>query len=261
MKKFLVFLYAIVLIFGIVEIARADLIFSEDFEDASGFTIGGGSAYGYWGVAPLSGMAGMPSNFIQGGGQSGNIFYGSFIKDFNNLNLLSTMTIILPDLTGYTNLQLTVALAASYGNWEYTHRDSIYIKGNTELIDSFLPAGYSGPLRSSVYSIDLNTTFQDFQYAIDNTLTSLTFEAGSTDYPEVIGIDSVRITGDPLPLPDVSGCIQLEGAPLIGVEVRLEQRDEDTQTTTTDSEGCYYFETINKEKDFTVNTEGEILTD
>ena len=53
-------------------------------------------------------------------------------------------------------------------------------------------------LRSQVHSIDLHPQFQDFDYTIDSSLNSLTFAFASTDYPEMIGIDSVTITGDPI---------------------------------------------------------------
>jgi len=177
-----------------------ELIFFEDFEDSSGFTIGGGTATGYWGIAPLSGTASIPSYFVQGGGQSGNIFYGSFGKDFSNLDASPTMTINLPDLTNHTNLKLTVALAAPYDPsgtivWEISHRDKLEINSDSGTIDLFRPISNFSPLRSQAYLTDLGFTFQDYEYSIDSSLHSLTFIFASTDYPETIGIDYVRITG------------------------------------------------------------------
>jgi hypothetical protein len=128
------------------------------------------------------------------------------------------MTISLPDLTWYTDLQLTVALAATEGNrWENTHRDSLIISGNTGVIDSFMPYGYSSPLQSQVYSTDLLWTFQDYQYPLDSSLTSLTFEFASTAYVEVVGIDSVKITGTYVPVPSafILGSIGLGFANLL----------------------------------------------
>jgi len=126
-----------VLVCFAINSARADLVLFEGFEDSSGFTIGGGGA-AYWGVAPLSGTPSIPSYFVQGGSQSGNIFYGSFAKEYQD-SPPATMTISLPDLTWYTDLLLTVALAAPDGTqWESTHRDSLIISGTTGLIDSFL---------------------------------------------------------------------------------------------------------------------------
>jgi hypothetical protein len=104
------------------------------------------------------------------------------------------------------------------GIFEPTHRDSLHIIGATTIslpdlgpctagcippvtgvIDSFLPITYPDDLRSDVYHpIGLGHEFQDFTYSIDSSLKSLTFAFASTDYPEVVGIDSVRITGDPL---------------------------------------------------------------
>ncbi len=152
----------------------------------------------------MSGTTSVPSHFVQGGSQSGNIFYGSFAKASaagGSEEPSPTMTISLPDLTGFTDLQLTVALAAPEGIWESSHRDSLYITGTTGLIDSFLPPARPSSLRSQVHSRNLLLEFQDFEYIIDSDLSSLTFTFASTDYPEVIGIDSVRITGKPIPTP------------------------------------------------------------
>ena len=207
--KRLIFILAIVLLFFTIESVQADLIFFEGFEDSSGFTIGGGGGdywgdapAAYWGVAPLSGTPSIPSYFVQGGSQSGNIFYGSFAMDQAPPPSPATMTISLPDLTKYIDLLLTVSLAAPDGTrWESTHRDSFLISGTTGLIDSFLPASRGAPLTSQMYSIDLHYVFQDFAYPIDNDLASLTFAFASTDYDEVIGIDSVNITGQVVPVP------------------------------------------------------------
>jgi hypothetical protein len=226
MKKLIVFLCSMIVIFGLAGFSYAEVILFEDFEDSSGFTIGGEYSH-YWGIAPLSGISTpyIPSFFVQGGSQSGNIFYGSYAKEFIG-SPAYTMTINLPDLTGYTNLELTVSLAAPDGTrpefgtrFETTHRDSLHIIGGTSspspivdctnagcmpvtgAIDSFLPSVYGSPLRSQVWSIDLHYEFQNFTYTIDSSLKSITFAFASTDYDEVIGIDSVKITGDPVLIP------------------------------------------------------------
>jgi hypothetical protein len=143
------------------------------------------------------------------------IFYGSRAKD--GTGLAATMTIVLPDLSGYTCLELTVALAAAEGIWEPTHRDSLHIIGGTTIfppnidcssgagcmpvtgaIDNFLPITYPDDLMSNVHSTALGHQFQDFKYTIDSSLKSLTFSFASSAGVEVIGIDSVRITGYPL---------------------------------------------------------------
>ena len=225
MKKICVTLFAVVFfLLTITGIVHAEVVLFEDFEDSSGFTIGGGYSH-YWDIAPLGGAPSMPcpSFFVQGGSQSGMIFFGSFAKEYIG-SPAPTMAITLPDLTGYTNLKLTVSLAApdgtrpEYGTrFECTHRDSLHIiKGTptivdcsnagcmpvTDAIDSFLPVCYSSALQSQVYpGTYLHYQFQDFTYDIDSSLTSITFAFASTDYDEVIGIDSVTITGDPAVIP------------------------------------------------------------
>ena len=184
--------------------------------DPTELTIGGGGA-AFWDLAPLSGTPFLPSQFVQGGGQAGTIFYGSWAKD-SSTPYAASMTIGLPDLSGYQNVRLTVALAAAPGIWETSHRDSLRIIGATEgapvpvvdctyangcfdvsgTIDKFVPPVYGASLRSQVHGTDLVFEFQDLAYAIDNNLRSLTFAFASTDYPELVGIDSVKITGEPL---------------------------------------------------------------
>ena len=234
MRKLSTFLCVITSIFFISGIARADLILFEDFEDSSGFTIGGGAAQ-YWGIAPLSGTDAIPSNFIQGDSQSGSIFYGSYAREYR-FAPAALMTISLPDLTGYNNLHLSVALAASDGIWEPTHRDSLHIIGGTAFspvqqvacteagcvpvsgaIDSFLPITYPDSLLSNVYSIGLGHQFRDFEYTLDSSLASLTFAFASTAAVEAIGIDSVRITGDPVaPVPEPATMLLLASG-LVGL--------------------------------------------
>ena len=195
MKK----LFIAMMLFGIVGTAQADEIFFEGFDDSSGIIISGNASY--WGIAPLEGTSSIPSDFIQGGSQSGNIFYGS-----NGYDSTATMTINLPDLTGYTDLRLIVSLAAPDSTrWENTHRDSLIISGTSGVIDSFLPYLRGSPLQSQVFLIDLHYYFQDFEYIIDSSLESLTFNFASTSGNEVIGIDSVTIVGNPIPATEING--------------------------------------------------------
>lgn len=237
MRKLSLFLCVITSILLISGMARADSILFEDFEDASGFTIGG-SAAGYWGLAALSGTAIYPSGFSVGSsGQSEFIFYGAQAKEYSN-SPPSTMTIALPDLNAYTNVKLTVALAATDGVWENSHRDSLHIIGGTATsppsipcytagcspvpvtggIDSFLPDAYGGNLQSQVDpSIDLHPQFQNLEYSLDSNLTSITFAFASSGGDEVVGIDSLRITGDPVsPVPEPATMLLLASG-LVGL--------------------------------------------
>lgn len=235
MKKIILVIVGIGLqVLCFANVSQASLIFFEDFEDSSGFTTSGASA-AYWGIAPLAGSASISSNFTQGGSQEGSIFFGSFAKDYFDAaydpSIQSLMTITLPDLSEYANLELTVSLAAPGGIWEPTHRDSLHIINGTVggdcssascppatgVIDSFLPTSYPDSLGSRVHFIDMGLQFQDFTYNIDSSLKSLTFAFASTDYPEVIGIDSVRITGNPVPEP---ATILLFGTGILGAFLR-----------------------------------------
>jgi hypothetical protein len=183
--------------------------------DPATFTTGGGWAF-FWGLAPMAGTPFLQSQFVQGGSQAGTMFYGSWAREYQGAPA-ATMTIGLPDLSGYRNVRLTVALAAYPGIWEPTHRDSLRIIGGLEgesvpvidcsysngcvsppgTIDTFLPPAYPASLRSQVHGVDLVFTFQDLEYAIASDLRLLTFAFASTDYPELVGIDSVKITGEP----------------------------------------------------------------
>ena len=196
MKKLLTFICIILFAFLLTRVAQAEIILFEDFEDLDGFSIGGGPA-SYWGLAPLEGTVSIPSNFITGGSQSGNIFYGSLGKG-GATDPAPDMTINLPDLTGYTNLQLTVALAAPEVYWEISHRDRLEINGDSEVIDLFRPTSAISDLISRVSGRSLLYEFQDHTYPISQSLSSITFVFASTANAEVVGIDSVTITGTPI---------------------------------------------------------------
>ena len=71
---------------------------------------------------------------------------------------------------------------------------------------------------------------------------------------------TVTITSDDLDEPQVQvdlagasesiiwGCINFQGSPLVGVEVRLKQKGGKNQTTMTNSEGCYYLDVLTADK-------------
>jgi len=208
------------LLLAITGIVHAEVVLFEDFEDTSGFTIGNGNVGdGYWGPADINGTLTFPSEFQQGdSSQSGTIFYGAAARAYMGAPA-ATVTIALPDLSGYTNLKLTVSLAANdQYPWEDTHRDSLHIIGGIAIdppfvecnvlagcmpidgaIDSFLPYPRPGNLRSQLdNTIVLHRQFVDLEYAIDSSLKSITFAFASTGGDEVVGIDSVTITGDPI---------------------------------------------------------------
>ena len=228
----------VILLLAETGVARAGTILLVDFSSSAGFTIGSPTAYGYWGLAPLGGTTAISSGFVQGGSQSGDIFFGSWGE--NELSppegstdwwVPVTITIDVPDLTRYIDLQLTVSLAASDETqgvlWEKSHRDSLIIWGTTGAatheIDRFRPISgssveYGSRLYSGEFGTSLGVTFQDYVYDIKPNLhgmNSLTFGFASSDWPEKIGIDSIRITGTHVP--DPGSTLLLFGMGLVGL--------------------------------------------
>ena len=183
--------------------AQADVhYFAENFEDIDGLVIEGNASY--WGIAPVIGTEAYPSPFSAGGRQSGKIWYG-----VNGYDSTARMTIALPEMAGCDILELSVALAApGHMTWESTHRDSLHLWCETGPIDSFLPTLRGSPLRSGLHGIDLSPVFQEFRYTLPHGIRSLTFAFASTALNEVIGIDSLCVTGCVVPVP---------GAAMLGV--------------------------------------------
>ena len=60
-------------------------------------------------------------------------------------------------------------------------------------------------------------------------------------------------------LPDVSGCINLQGLPLANRRVILRQKGEPKQSTRTDANGCYEFESVVSGKKFKIIIKGPVV--
>ncbi len=58
--------------------------------------------------------------------------------------------------------------------------------------------------------------------------------------------------------PDVAGCVELQGSPLVGKTVILKQPNEFNQTTQTDANGCYEFPDAVPGKTFKVLIKGPV---
>jgi hypothetical protein len=57
----------------------------------------------------------------------------------------------------------------------------------------------------------------------------------------------------------VSGCVTLDGEPVVGAKVKLKQKDEVRQITQTDADGCYQFESVVSGKKFKVTIKGPVV--
>ena len=103
MKKLFWILFLVLFLFALNGMAIGQtILFEENFDDSSGFTLGGGYDHYWitWGVSPLGGTTAVPSSFVQGGSQDGTIFYGSYAKPDAMAGVTGTsptMTIFLPD--------------------------------------------------------------------------------------------------------------------------------------------------------------------
>lgn len=191
----------------------------------------------YWGLsdgAPVTNNpAGNPSYFQNAAGTFwfGRMLYGAYYKGFGDTlpnAAISTFKISGIDVSGYTNIKLTMAFAAAEGIFEDSYwqkpPDKLVLKINEQPLDTFkyysLGQEHQFSFQSSKDpSVILGRTFKDITYSLPNGLTSLTIDAFNTENIEIFGFDSVRITGDPVnpvPTPEPSTIILL-GSGLMGL--------------------------------------------
>lgn len=120
-------------------------------------------------------------------------------------------------------------------------------------------------------NIDADPQFVDTILDLHLTGTSPCINSGNNDAPnlsttdmdglpriidDIVDMGAYEFPSGPV-FPDVSGCIKFQGLPLVEAEVRLNQRDEPRQITTTGPDGCYEFQDIVQDKDFNVEIECE----
>lgn len=195
--------------------SAAILIYQEDFNtDGLGSrysAVGaGGSGSAFWELA-----VGNTSSLT--GFEGANYWGGSNLDvNFGGTNQLPR-TVTLPldelDVSLYTNLTVTLLVAATTGEWESTQPDSLRIyavdadSSDEELLEAFLPTGTNASnLQATVQSsVTLGTVFQEITLSIDSLVDLnnlfLRFEGSSTSNREVLGFDRVQISGDLIPEP------------------------------------------------------------
>lgn len=193
----------------------AILIYEEDFNTdglGSRYTAvgAGGSSGGFWELAvgntnDLSGFEG--ANYW--GGANLDVNFGGT----NQLPRTLTLPLDALDVSLYTNLTVTLLVAATTGEWESAQPDYLRIyavdadSSDEELLEAFLPNGTNASnLQATVQSsVVLGTTFQEITLSIDSLVDVnnlfLRFDAGSTSNREVMGFDRVQISGDLIPEP------------------------------------------------------------
>ncbi len=191
------------------------LIYEEDFNtDGLGSrysAVGSGSSgNAFWelGVGNTSALSGFEGANYWGGANLDVNFGGT-----SQLPRTVTLPLDSLDVSLYTNLTVTLLVAASTGEWESTQPDYLRIyavdadSADEELLEAFLPTGTNASnLQATVQSsTTLGTTFQEITLSISSLVDLnnlfLRFEGGSTSNREVMGFDRVRISGDLIPEP------------------------------------------------------------
>lgn len=193
----------------------AILIYEEDFNtDGLGSrysAVGAGSAgNAFWelGVGNTTSLSGFEGANYWGGANLDVNFGGT-----NQLPRTLTLPLDELDVSLYTNLTVTLLVAATTGEWESAQPDYLRIyavdadSSDEELLEAFLPNGTNASnLQATVQSsVVLGATFQEITLNIDSLVDLnnlfLRFEGGSTSNREVMGFDHVRISGDLIPEP------------------------------------------------------------
>ena len=200
--------------------ASGSTILSVDFETSDGFTVDADGA-AVWERRTLSDTGPEPV-FTSGGSQSGMIFFG--LPDSSSA--APTITLDPVDLTGYTDVQLRISLAATEGKWESTQVDGVLIEivAGGGVVDQFLPDASSGAdLESQLFGVDLGTQFQDFIYDLSGPLGLMSIEIAvrGTSSTEKLGIDSIQVVGTAAPTPEPASALLFGvGALIVGSAIR-----------------------------------------
>jgi len=157
----------------------------------------------------LNGPNDTPPGTVYGGGpftgfEAPGFFAGSGLNKFLPDIFPKTLTLAPVNVAGKTNVQLTVALAATFLDFETTDYLDIVAFPNGAGSSEVLLAHYAPPDGNTKYFVDithanahrLGLGFQDVTYDIPAGATDLVieFRAATTWWNEIVAFDNVRIT-------------------------------------------------------------------
>jgi hypothetical protein len=160
----------------------------------------------------LNGPNDTPPGTVYGGGpftgfEGTGFFAGSGLNKWPYPDTLvdhRSLTLAPVNVAGKTNVQVTVALAATFLDFETTDYLDIVAFPNGTSGSEVLLAHYSPPDGNTKYFVDithanahrLNLSFQDVTYNIPAGATDLVieFRAATTWWNEIVAFDNVRIT-------------------------------------------------------------------
>ncbi|MDA0752624.1 MAG: hypothetical protein O2964_18130 [Verrucomicrobia bacterium] len=152
-------------------------------------------------------------------GFEGNAFFaGSGLNKFDAGVLPKTITWNAPiNVAGKENLNLTIAAAATFLDFETSDFLRVYIDDGNPLIDFTAPSGndkyFNDQGTNGENPTRLNLNFQDITYPIPagTSTINLRIESTTTWWNEIVGIDNIRITSGELQTVEPTVSIAREG--------------------------------------------------
>ncbi|MEM1058087.1 MAG: PEP-CTERM sorting domain-containing protein [Verrucomicrobiota bacterium] len=209
--------------------SHAAILVSENFDtDGLGtryLAVGAGStASAFWqlGAAESTPLTGFQGANFWGGRNLDTTFGGT-----NQLPRTLTVPITAVDVSLFTDLQVSILVAANQGQWESEQPDFLRIVAvnadtdERQVLEEFLPRPENvnnGDLTATINSSTvLTTTFQPFTFNISSVALPgledllIVIEAGSTSSVEYFGVDELVVSGTLIPEP-ATGSLLLLGA-------------------------------------------------